>query len=173
MLNQEWIDAIEGFLAHERQAGKRTATNAQRRHHLGHFARRTTKGPWTVTADDLGDYFAAQDWARETRRGRRTSLARFYEWAVYRGKVTSNPADTLPRIRAEQGIARPAPDLAYHEALMCATARERMMLRLAAEVGMRRGEVARVHSDDLMEDRTATYSPAMTAGTCRPGTSAS
>lgn len=35
---------------------------------------------------------------------------------------------------------------------MAATPREKVMLRLAAEVGMRRSEVAQVHTDDLMED---------------------
>lgn len=152
MLNQEWTDAIEGFLASEREAGKRKETNALRRSSLGHFARRTTKGPWQVTADDLHDYFAAQEWALETRRGRRTTLVRFYDWGVYRGKVTMNPAALLPKVRMVQGSAKPAPDLAYHEALLRADPREKLMLRLAAEVGMRRAEVAQVHSDDVMDD---------------------
>lgn len=152
MLNQEWLDAIEGFLSHERAGGKRTETNRQRRHHLGHLARRTTKGPWQVTTDELCDYFAAHDWARETRRGRRTTLVRFYAWGQYRGFVRSNPAEALPKVRIEAGAAKPAPDRAYHEALMAAAPRERLMLRLAAEVGMRRAEVACVHTDDVMED---------------------
>jgi integrase/recombinase XerC len=152
MLNQEWQDAIEGFLAHERAGGKRSQTNAQRRHHLQHVARRVTVGPWGVTADVLFDYFAAQEWATETRRGRRTTLVRFYAWAVYRGRVSTNPAEDLPKVRADAGRARPAPDRAYHEALMAAKPREKLMLRLAAEVGMRRGEVAVVHTRDPMED---------------------
>lgn len=152
MLTSEWDEAIEGFLAHERAGGKRKATNDQRRHHLQHFARRCTVGPWRVNADLLFDYFASQDWATETRRGRRTSLERFYTWALFRGKVTANPAEHLPKVRADAGRARPAPDRAYHEALIAAKPREKLMLRLAAEVGMRRGEVAVVHSRDLMED---------------------
>lgn len=152
MLNQAWMNAIEGFLAHERAGGKRTETNRQRRHHLEHFARRTTKAPYAVTTDELCDYFAAHAWANETRRGRRTTLVRFYAWAEYRGRVTRNPAEGLPKVRLEQGTAKPAPDRAYHEALMSAKPREKLMLRLAAEVGMRRAEVAQVHSNDLMED---------------------
>lgn len=152
MLNQEWIDAVAGFLAHERAGGKRTQTNQQRRHHLHHAARRLTTGPWQVSADALSDYFAAQDWAPETRRGRRTSLERFYAWGIYRGFVTTNPASELPKVKMTAGAARPAPDRAYREALMAAKPREKIMLRLAAEVGMRRGEVCQVHSRDLMED---------------------
>lgn len=152
MLNAEWHDAIERFLAHDRAGGKRTTTNSARRQHLQHLARRVTVGPWHVTTDVLLDYLAAQEWAPETRRGRRTTFVRFYAWGIYRGHVTRNPADDIPKVRMESGRARPAPDLAYREALMRAAPREKLMLRLAAEVGMRRGEVAVVHSRDLMED---------------------
>lgn len=152
MLNAEWVEAIEGFLSHERAGGKRSTTNSARRQHLQHLARRVTVGPWAVTADMLLDYLAEREWATETRRGRRTSFARFYEWGKYRGHVVVNPADDLPKVKIENGRARPAPDRAYHEALMAAKPREKLMLRMAAEVGMRRGEVARAHTRDLMED---------------------
>ena len=152
MLNQEWTTTIEGFLAHDRAGGKRTTTNAARRQHLQHLARRVTVGPWAVTSDTLLDYLVAQDWATETRRGRRTTLDRFYRWGLYRGFVQVNPVDPVPKVRAEAAFARPAPDRAYHEALMRAHDRERVMLRLAAEVGMRRSEVAVAHTRDLVED---------------------
>jgi integrase/recombinase XerC len=152
MLNTEWCEAIEGFLAHERAGGKRSTTNGARRQHLQHLARRVTVGPWGVTADVLFDYLSKQDWSTETRRGRRNTFIRFYVWAQWRGFVVVNPAETLPKIKMNAGRARPAPDRAYHEALMAARPREKLMLRLAAEVGMRRGEVAVVHSKDLMED---------------------
>ena len=45
-------------------------------------------------------------------------MARFYAWAQYRGFVSTNPAEALPKVRMEAGVAKPAPDLAYHEALM-------------------------------------------------------
>ena len=152
MLNQEWTVAIEAFLAHDRAGGKRTSTNAARRQHMQHLARRVTVGPWAVTADVLLDYLASQSWATETRRGRRTTFDRFYRWAMYRGFVTVNPVEPVPKVRMVQANARPAPDRAYHEALMRADHREGIMLRLAAEVGMRRSEVAVAHTRDLMED---------------------
>lgn len=152
MLNREWEEAIEGFLSHERASGKRSNTNNARREHLQHLARRVTTGPWTVTADALHDYLAAQTWAIETRRGRRTTLQRFYAWGIYRGKVAINPVDSVAKIKMVAGKARPAPDRVYQEALMAAGPREMLMLRLAAELGLRRAEVAQVHTRDLMED---------------------
>lgn len=147
-----WLTTIDQFLAHERAAGKRVETNRLRRQHLSHLAIRLEVGPWEVCPDDLLAYFAAHDWAPETRRGRRTSIVRFYEWGVARGHLTTNPALELPKVKMVQGVPRPAPDLAYHEALVAARPRERLMLRLAAEVGMRRAEVAQVHTRDLMKD---------------------
>lgn len=152
MLTQEWQTAIEGFLSHERAAGRRSNTNRARREHLNHLARRVTVGPWQVTADILIDYLSGQEWAPETRRGRRTSLHKFYTWGQYRGLVVVNPVDAAPVVRMTKGRARPAPDQVYHEALMAAHPREKLMLRLAAEVGLRRAEVAQVHSRDVVED---------------------
>lgn len=152
MTSQAWAEAIEGYLSNERAGGKRRETLGLRRQHLQHFARRTTRPPWAVTADDLIEYFAAQEWALETRRGRRTTFVRFYDWGVYRGFVRLNPAVELQKVKMVQGVPRPAPDRAYHEALIAARPRERVMLRLAAEVGLRRSEVSLVHTDDLMRD---------------------
>lgn len=152
MLNTEWKKAIEGFLAQERAEGKRTTTNNARRQHLQHMARRVTVGPWDVTTDILLDYLSAQEWATETRRGRRNTLKSFYSWGEYRGYVIANPVDGVKKIKVDMGRARPAPDRAYKEALMAAGPREKIMLRLAAEVGMRRAEVSCVHTGDLIED---------------------
>lgn len=152
MLDGQWNEAIEAFLSHDRAGGKRSTTNEARRQHLRHLARRCTVGPWQITPERILDYFAAHDWAAETRRGRRTTFVRFYDWGIYRGFVQLNPAENIPKVRMVVGQARPAPDRAYHEALMAARPRERLMLRLAAEVGMRRAEVAQAHTDDLMED---------------------
>lgn len=148
----DWHGAIEGFLEREIAGGKRSETNRLRRSHLGHLAIRAGVGPWEVTADDLLAYFAGHEWALETRRGRRTTLVRFYDWGLERELVDENPALALPRVKMVQGVARPAPDRAYHEALMRAAPRETMMLRLAAEVGLRRAEVAQVHSRDIIHD---------------------
>jgi integrase len=51
--------------------------------------------------------------------------------------------------RAE--VPRPAPDHVWQAALAAADARTTLMLRLAGEAGLRRGEVSRVHTRDLLE----------------------
>jgi integrase len=106
--------------------------------------------PWDVTGEQLITWTATQDWARETRRGVRNSLLAFYRWAVNTGRTTGSPAEALPKIRGSQPRPRPTPDAVYIRALTQADRRERLILMLAAEMGLRRGEVAHVHSRDVM-----------------------
>lgn len=132
MLTTEWQEAIEGYLTHDRAGGRRSATTSARRAHLAHLARRINVSPWAVTPEILVDYFADQEWASETRRGRRTTIHRFYEWGIYRGRTTLNPADAIPKIRSTNGRARPTPDKEYKAALLAAPPREQLIIRLAA-----------------------------------------
>lgn len=152
MLNEEWTTAIDSYIADQKAGGKPETTRNTRRQHLEHLARRVEVGPYAMTTAVLRDYAAAQRWAPETRRGRRNTFKSFYGWAKREDLVPANFGAKLPKVPVKQAHARPAPDRIYREALISAKPREGLMLRLAAEVGMRRGEVARGHSSDLLED---------------------
>ena len=147
-----WLAAIDRYLIHQRAGGAPDTTLGTRRQHLQHLARHIGAEPWDVTGDMLLDWSGTMTWARETRRGRRATFRSFYGWAHGRAITAINPALDLPRVRAGEPVPRPAPDRVYHEALMGAKPRDALMLRLGAEIGMRRAEVAQVHSDDLVED---------------------
>lgn len=153
MLSTEWENAIEAFLRDQRAGGKPKTTCDARRQHMNHMAKRVREAsPWDISPVTLREYMADQTWAIETRRNRRTTFVQFWAWAIYAGHAEVNIAAELPKVKVIQGVAKPAPDRVYHEALMRAGHRERVMLRLAAEVGMRRGEVAVVHTRDVSED---------------------
>lgn len=152
MLDQSWMDAIAAYDADQVAGGKPPTTRRTRREHLEHLARRVEVGPWELTGEQLREYAAARSWVAETRRGRRNTFVSFYRWAVSTGRAVENVGEALPKIPVRVARARPAPDRVYREALMRAPHREGLMLRLAAEVGMRRAEVAQVHSSDLLED---------------------
>jgi len=147
-----WATAIHEYLAAQRDAGRPETTIAARRQHLEHLARRVHTDPWRLTGPELRDYTRAQPWMPETRRGRRTTFLSFWRWAVAEGHTLENPATILPPVAASSPNPRPAPDDVYRLALARATDLERIMLRLAADCGLRRAEVARVHSRDLMQD---------------------
>jgi integrase/recombinase XerC len=153
-LSTAWVSAIEGYRREQRAAGLRPDTLRARSEHLQHLARRLDVEPWDVTSDHLLDYVDARTWMLATRRSRRSTLRGFYTWAVSAGHVASNPALALPRVKPSVPTPRPIPTDVYEAAYGRADARERLMMRLARDAGLRRGEVARVHSRDLFEDLT-------------------
>jgi len=81
-----------------------------------------------------------------------SSLRSFYGWGRVMGHIDVDPSTDLPKVQPGTPRPRPAPELVYREALLRADDRERLILRLAAEVGLRRAEIAQVHSDDLERD---------------------
>jgi integrase len=153
-ISPAWERAIVAFLAAQRVSGKAPATVQLRRDQLTLLARHATVGPWEVTTGDLVDWLSVQEWSQERRRSVRTTLRIFYRWALASGWLShnENPADGLDPVRATRPNPRPTPDLTYRRALMAADPRTRLMLRLAAEVGMRRAEVAQIHTRDLEAD---------------------
>ena len=58
----------------------------------------------------------------------------------------------MPRVKKPHAHPRPCPDRYIAAAMEMATPSERLMIRLGAECGLRRGEIARVHSDDVVAD---------------------
>ncbi|WP_431818624.1 tyrosine-type recombinase/integrase [Gordonia jacobaea] len=148
----EWAMWIEDFRRYMRAGGRTEHSVRTRLEHLKALARALDPlVPSEVVLDDLIDYLAERDdWKPETRRNIRGSLRAFYEWAVEAdGRLTINPAQRLPRVKPGRPAPRPAPENVYVDALSGADERTRLMLRLSAELGMRRAEVACVHSRDI------------------------
>ena len=136
-----------------RAAHRPHTTIKLRGYQLRRFARQhPDRGPWELKLDDLVDWLGAHDWAAETRRSYRASLRTFYAWAVLAGHLDRSPAALLPAIRPPRSRPRPAPETALRMALAAGRERERLMVMLAAYVGLRRGEVARVHTRDVEPD---------------------
>lgn len=91
-------------------------------------------------------------WSNEHRRSLRSSLNSFYEWCNREGITDHNPVLCLPKVKTPSPKPKPAPDRVWEALIVAAKPRERMMAFLAAEAGLRRGEIARSHRDDLIED---------------------
>lgn len=108
--------------------------------------------PWDVTGRQLIDWVGRQEWQAETRRSYYQTFRKFWDWGRVAGYATENAAAELPSVAPSKPNPRPTPYGVYRQALADARPRERLMLRLSAEAGMRRGEVAQAHSRDLIED---------------------
>lgn len=148
-----WKDALDGWWCCLRSAGRAETTIGTRLENIRRFARHAgCPDPWTVTTRDLEEWLGRQAWSTESRRGFRNSLVAFYDWGVCAGHMTASPAADLTPVKATPPAPRPTPDDVYRAALASADGRTRLILRLAAEVGLRRSEISHIHSDDLIQE---------------------
>lgn len=111
--------------------------------------------PWDMNEELLAGWFAeaGRSWSREYRRSVLASVRGFYSWAVDAHRLDSSPAEGLPRVRSGPAVPRPIGDAELVTVLTDADDRVRLILRLAAEAGLRRGEIARIHRRDVTSDR--------------------
>ncbi len=150
-VSPQWESAIAGYLLTLSAGGQRETTLKVCRQHLTRLARGLGCPPAEVTGELLVEWFGRQtQWAPETRKGHRSSARGFFSWAYRTGRIPVYLGDELPGVRVPKAAPRPAPDDAWEAALAAADARSRLILRLAAEVGLRRGEVAQVHTRDVL-----------------------
>lgn len=141
------------YLAHLAAAGHRPATIYLRRSHLTRVTH-VLGDLHNLTSEELEAYIGRPGLSREYRRSLRSSLRGYYAFLQSRGDREDNPAGHLPRVKPAPPKPRPTPELAYQAAIARAASREELMLRLAAEAGLRRGEVCKIHSNDLVQDLT-------------------
>lgn len=146
----EWREDIQNWLDYLKSAGYSAETLKTRRCKMTFISERLHGTPSTTTGDDLVALFASRDWMPETRKGYRNTVSSFFSWMQNTGRRTDNPAAMLPSVRKPQPQPRPCPDRHIKLALSRATESEAIMVRLAAECGLRRHEIAKAHSDDVM-----------------------
>lgn len=149
----EWASALASWSAWMTSAHRSRETIAMRVYHVSRFAQ-STRDPWVVTVDELAEWLGSHRWAAETARSYRASMRSFYQWAYLTRRVVEDPSALLPAVRVPIGEPRPAPEAVYRGGCEVADARVRLMLALAWCEGLRRGEIARIHSDDLEPDLT-------------------
>lgn len=148
-----WQTELEAYVLHMRAAGMSAATVRLKRQHLERaLTWFDAPSPWAVTLEQMIEYLAVHDWAPESRKSVRSSLCGFYRWAEDVGHVAVDPSRKLPRVSVPQGIPHPAPSTVFDQALAGADARTLLMLQLAAYAGLRRAEIAGLHTDDIVGD---------------------
>lgn len=147
-----WAVEIESWCAHQLASGLSENTVATRRDHLQRVSRALAGGPWETSTEDLIEWAADQKWAVETRRSMHNSLRSFFRWGVDAGRSDTDPTRKLPHPKAAHPHPRPAPQRVVDSAIDRSDPRTRLILRLAIELGLRRGEIAQIHADDIWND---------------------
>jgi len=147
-----WLIALNHYAAWLHAGHRSPKTIGLRTVHLRAFARATGLGPFEADLDALVAYLGSKTWSATTRHSIRSSLRSFYSWAFAAGHMPSDPTGLLPTITPTRGRPRPAPESAVQVGRGAVDPRVRLMIELGATVGMRAGEIAQVHTDDLRQD---------------------
>ena len=89
------------------------------------------------------------DWMPETRRAARSSVRSVYTWMVEYEYRVDNPALKTRPIKIAPRVPKIASDDDFDNALLKANERDRLAVLLAGYGGMRRAEIAELHSSDI------------------------
>lgn len=147
-----WALLLDEYETWMRAVGRSPRTVTLRAWQVRKLAADIGGHPNAVTEDDLITWFACYpDWKPETRHSYRSGVCMFFDWAWKFGRIVGNPAAGLPVMPPGKAVPRPADELAWQEALRAADLRTTLILRLAGQAGLRRAEIARVHTRDLIE----------------------
>lgn len=151
---EEWRSQIAEFADYLTALGYSPKTIRTYRSQLRVLAQHCKTEPDTITAGQLIQGLARCQ-SREYKRGAKKAYVAFFKWytGIKRARL-DNPAIMLPSLPKSSPHPKPCPDSAIEKALRSATNSERIILLLAAECGLRRNEIAQVHSRDVVDDST-------------------
>ena len=148
---EQWDRLLNDYVRYLKAIGRPPTTINLRKHQIKHLAKSLNLAPDRITGDDLINWLGIHEWKVETRRSYNAALRGFFSWAAKVGHITNDPATQLPHVKPGKSVPRPAPDHVLATAVQAADKRVGLMLRIAAEAGLRRIEVARVHTRDLRD----------------------
>lgn len=145
--------AVDQWSDHLRALGRSPRTVATRIYWPERMLADLGLSPWVAAADDIERWLSwPHPWKPATRHVVVLSLRQFFTWAQQAGHRDDNPTAGLelpriPRGQQQQPIGR----LELSRAMAAATGSTWWMLRIAATTGLRRAELAQLHSDDVSE----------------------
>lgn len=134
-------------------AGHSKTTLRTRVHYLSVLAgTHRLRSPESLTTDDLVAVLAWPTWKPETRKSARSAIRSFCRWLYATGRIQADPSAALLPVSVPRASPKPAPKTVFVVAFERADWRGRRILSLARFGGLRRGEIARGHTDDVDED---------------------
>lgn len=146
MTSHKWSVWITNWSTHLQAARRSPSTIRLRRLQLMRIGADLGHPPDRVTTRELVDWMAARtSWSRGTLRSHRAALTGLYGYAATVGWIPVDPTLGLPSVAAERHLPRPAPEDVVRAGLTL-TDRVGLMVDLAARHGLRRAEVAGVHT---------------------------
>lgn len=151
-----WGEAIDAWVRHQLAEGKSPGTLVLRRRYLMRFAAASTTPatPADVASEHVAAFLAVHSaWAAETRYSALSTIRTFLEYWSDEGVLV--PVRNLPKVKRGDPHPRPLPEHELRAVFArCRVVedaeRRRLLVQLAAGLGLRCVELSRVHTRDLM-----------------------
>jgi len=118
--------------------------------HLSRFSAHASL--FNATEDDIVSWLMQPGWKPQTRASYRSTLKSFYGWMVKTGRREDDPTANTRPIRTPHQVQPVATKQALDAALAAASDQDRLALLLAGYAGLRRAEIASLHSADIRQD---------------------
>jgi integrase/recombinase XerC len=141
---------IEAYGAHLKRLGRPQKTVYLRTWQLRRFNEQRQGKLRAATTEELLGWINSNEWGAATRYSVRATFRDFYRFLVSTKAIRHSPAEDLPPIRYYRRNLPAAPEAAI-EAVQ-GDERVRLMVDLGARQGLRRCEIAAVHTRDLRRD---------------------
>lgn len=143
------IDTINAWIDYLRGLDRAPDTIRIRRGTLVAFA--SDYALAEVAMSDVVAWIAARPGGPARRQGHLAGLRGFYRWAVATGRLDHDPTTLIPGYHVPRPAKMPAPEHILAAGLSAAGDLTRRALLLGAYQGLRRAEIAAVHSDDVTD----------------------
>ncbi|PWG65043.1 integrase [Bifidobacterium callitrichidarum] len=147
-----WKDSAEQWLVYLKASGLKDSTVTTRRVKLSGFARWVDKPPYEVTYEDCEAWMGREHLAAETRKGIRATMSSFFAWMLATGRIDVDPSVNLPHVAGSSPHPRPCPEAGIRLALDTLSERDALMVKLGAELALRRSEIAGIRGTDIITD---------------------
>jgi integrase len=146
MTRERWPALLEAYQVEKRAAGQRPETIRTRMSYLNRWA---AEYPPTVDRDQVVGWLARDGWAPSTRKSARGALRSFYQWARKSGRTPVDPTEDVDPIKVPTYLPRPASETQVAAGITAGSPDVVLMVRLAANSGLRRTEIAQLRREDL------------------------
>lgn len=143
----EWKADVTGWDEWMKVRGYTDQTRYGWRHKVLAFARKSRTKPEDITPADLIHYLA-RDATRSTLRADHSALGSFYDYLTEQRIIAEDPMLLVPLAKRKRVKLPPAPTTAVDDGRR-ADSRTRLMVLLMVDMGLRRAEVAQIHSRDV------------------------
>lgn len=145
-----WEPHQTAFTTWQTASGKAASTIATRTHWIQYLARTyPQESALTITDKQVTQWLANPNWKPATRKSALQSIHLFFKYLMSTEQRKDDPTHLIPSIPQPRYHARAIPTSVITQALQRArTTEEEFMILLGAYAGLRRSEIAALHTRD-------------------------